>query len=167
MRTSLRLCKDKEAVQPAEQNLVLMLRIGSCASRLLTEEADFDTWLNGAPDDAFRLVRTYEAERMRIVQSSFEKQDLLGQLAARYLLLTLRTTKGMLISALLDPPPMERKTFVGPRARSANGENAPCYSTILGFCVTQRPVYWRVCHMTFLSAIRLRTPMPGLRFVPR
>lgn len=45
---------------------------------LLSEEADFETWLTGSPEAAFGLIRTYDAERMRIVQSGAEKQDLLG-----------------------------------------------------------------------------------------
>jgi putative SOS response-associated peptidase YedK len=45
---------------------------------LLSEPADWDTWLTGSPDAAYRLVRTYDAERMRIVQSGAEKRDLLG-----------------------------------------------------------------------------------------
>lgn len=32
-----------------------------------------------APDEAYRLVRTYDAERMLIVQSGKEKLDLLGK----------------------------------------------------------------------------------------
>lgn len=31
-----------------------------------------------SPDAAYSLVRTYDAERMRIVQSGAEKRDLLG-----------------------------------------------------------------------------------------
>jgi putative SOS response-associated peptidase YedK len=45
---------------------------------LLTEPEEFETWLSGPPDAAFRLVRTFAAERMRIVQSGAEKRDLLG-----------------------------------------------------------------------------------------
>lgn len=45
---------------------------------LLTEPADFETWLTGGPEAAYNLVRTFPAERMRIVQSGAEKQDLLG-----------------------------------------------------------------------------------------
>jgi putative SOS response-associated peptidase YedK len=44
---------------------------------LLTEEAQFATWLNGSPEEAFGLVRTSDPERMRIVQSGFDKEDLL------------------------------------------------------------------------------------------
>lgn len=47
---------------------------------LLSDEADFETWLTAPPDVAYGLVRTYEAERMRIVQSGAEKQDLLRPL---------------------------------------------------------------------------------------
>lgn len=45
---------------------------------LLTEPAEFDTWLSGSASDAFNLVRTFGAERMRIVQSGSEKKDLLS-----------------------------------------------------------------------------------------
>lgn len=45
---------------------------------LLTEPEEFDTWLSGPPDAAYRLVRTLPAERMRIVQSGIQKRDLLG-----------------------------------------------------------------------------------------
>jgi putative SOS response-associated peptidase YedK len=44
---------------------------------LLSEEADFDAWLSAPPDQAYRLVRTYDAERMRIVQSGTVKSDVL------------------------------------------------------------------------------------------
>jgi putative SOS response-associated peptidase YedK len=46
---------------------------------LLSEQADFDAWLSAQPDQAYRLVRTYDAELMRIVQNGAEKQDLLGE----------------------------------------------------------------------------------------
>lgn len=45
---------------------------------LLSETEDFETWLTAPPDQAYRLVRTYDAERMQIVQSGKEKRDLLG-----------------------------------------------------------------------------------------
>lgn len=45
---------------------------------LLSDPADFETWLTGSPEAAYGLVRTYPAERMRIVQSGKHKQDLLG-----------------------------------------------------------------------------------------
>jgi len=44
---------------------------------LLSGQADFDTWTNGTPDEAFALVREYPPDRMRIVQLGFEKRDLL------------------------------------------------------------------------------------------
>jgi putative SOS response-associated peptidase YedK len=46
---------------------------------LLTEEAEFATWLNGSPDDAFGLVREFPPDRMRIVQEGFDKLDRLQQ----------------------------------------------------------------------------------------
>ena len=45
---------------------------------LLTEEADFETWLLGSPAEAFTLARSFDPARMRIVQSGFEKKDLLA-----------------------------------------------------------------------------------------
>ncbi len=33
--------------------------------------------MKGSPDEAFALVHEYPAERMRIVQEDFEKEDLL------------------------------------------------------------------------------------------
>lgn len=42
---------------------------------LLTEPEHFDTWLHGSPEAAFDLVRTFPAERMRIVQSGNVKAD--------------------------------------------------------------------------------------------
>lgn len=53
---------------------------------LLSEPEDFETWLTGSPEAAYRLVRTYPADRMRIVQSGSEKRDLLGDVAPRPLL---------------------------------------------------------------------------------
>jgi putative SOS response-associated peptidase YedK len=43
---------------------------------LLTEESEFATWLTGTSDEAFGLIKTSDPERMRIVQSGFEKKDL-------------------------------------------------------------------------------------------
>lgn len=45
---------------------------------LLSDEQDFETWLSAPPEVAFRLVRTFPAERMRMVQSGSDKEDLLG-----------------------------------------------------------------------------------------
>lgn len=42
---------------------------------LLTAEADWSTWLSGAPAEAFALCRSYPAERMRRVQAGLEKRD--------------------------------------------------------------------------------------------
>ena len=44
---------------------------------LLSNEVEFETWLRGTPDEAFGLVRSYDASAMRIVQSGREKRDLL------------------------------------------------------------------------------------------
>ena len=45
---------------------------------LLTGEDQFDTWLQASPAEAFALARHYPADAMRIVQSGFEKEDLLA-----------------------------------------------------------------------------------------
>jgi putative SOS response-associated peptidase YedK len=44
---------------------------------LLTREEEFATWLKGSTDEAFALARAYPAERMRIVQQGFDKEDLM------------------------------------------------------------------------------------------
>ncbi len=45
---------------------------------LLTDPADFETWLSGSPEVAFKLARSYAADQMRIVQSGSERKDLLA-----------------------------------------------------------------------------------------
>jgi hypothetical protein len=45
---------------------------------LLSDTADFETWLSGPAEEALRLARSYAAEKMRIVQSGSEREDLLG-----------------------------------------------------------------------------------------
>jgi putative SOS response-associated peptidase YedK len=44
---------------------------------LLSDPADFETWLSGSTEEAFKLARSYAAEEMRIVQSGSERKDLL------------------------------------------------------------------------------------------
>ena len=44
---------------------------------LMSEEVNFETWLSGSPAEAFALARSYDPAAMRIVQSGFEKKDLL------------------------------------------------------------------------------------------
>jgi putative SOS response-associated peptidase YedK len=44
---------------------------------LLSDPADFETWLSGSTEDAFKLARSYAAQEMRIVQSGSEPEDLL------------------------------------------------------------------------------------------
>jgi putative SOS response-associated peptidase YedK len=44
---------------------------------LLSNPADFETWLSGSTDEAFELARSYAADQMRIVQSGSERKDLL------------------------------------------------------------------------------------------
>jgi putative SOS response-associated peptidase YedK len=46
---------------------------------LLTDSTDFETWLSGSPEEAFKLARTYAADQMRIVQSGSERKDLLAE----------------------------------------------------------------------------------------
>lgn len=48
---------------------------------LLSEPEELETWLSGSPEEAFRLVRTFDAERMRIVQSGAAKEDLLSAIS--------------------------------------------------------------------------------------
>ncbi len=45
---------------------------------LLTREEEFQTWLDGTPDEAFALTREYPADRMAIVQEGYDKEDLRG-----------------------------------------------------------------------------------------
>jgi putative SOS response-associated peptidase YedK len=45
---------------------------------LISEEADFETWLSGTPAQAFALARSFDPGAMQIVQSGFEKKDLLA-----------------------------------------------------------------------------------------
>lgn len=45
---------------------------------LLSTDEEFETWLIGSTDDAFALARSFPADAMRIVQSGFEKKDLLA-----------------------------------------------------------------------------------------
>ena len=45
--------------------------------QLLSNPADFETWLTGSTEEAFKLARSYAAQEMRIVQSGSERKDLL------------------------------------------------------------------------------------------
>jgi len=45
---------------------------------LLSDPANFETWLSGSTDEAFKLARSYAADQMRIVQSGSERKDLLA-----------------------------------------------------------------------------------------
>ncbi len=45
---------------------------------LLTQEAEFETWLSGSTEEALRLVRSYAADQMAIVQRGGDKKDLLA-----------------------------------------------------------------------------------------
>jgi putative SOS response-associated peptidase YedK len=44
---------------------------------VLTREEEFEIWLKGSPDEAFALAREYPADKMRLVQEGFDKEDLL------------------------------------------------------------------------------------------
>ncbi len=44
---------------------------------LMSDPDDFETWLSGSTEDAFKLARSYAADQMRIVQSGSEREDLL------------------------------------------------------------------------------------------
>jgi len=45
---------------------------------LLSSEDEFEIWLRGSSKEAFALARSFDAKRMRIVQSGLEKEDLLA-----------------------------------------------------------------------------------------
>jgi putative SOS response-associated peptidase YedK len=45
---------------------------------LLSDPADFETWLSGSKEEAFKLVRSYAADQMRIVQSGSDRKDLMA-----------------------------------------------------------------------------------------
>jgi putative SOS response-associated peptidase YedK len=45
---------------------------------LLSTDEEFNAWMTGKPDEAFALLREYPPDRMRMVQSGFEKRDMLG-----------------------------------------------------------------------------------------
>lgn len=49
---------------------------------LLSEDADFETWLSGSPSEAFALARSFDPSAMRIAQSGMDKEDLLGSPSA-------------------------------------------------------------------------------------
>jgi putative SOS response-associated peptidase YedK len=45
---------------------------------LLATEAEHEQWLSGSPTEALSLIRSYDADQMRIVQKGTEKEDLLA-----------------------------------------------------------------------------------------
>jgi putative SOS response-associated peptidase YedK len=45
---------------------------------LLTTEAEHEQWLSGTPSEALSLIRSFDADQMRIVQKGAEKEDLLA-----------------------------------------------------------------------------------------
>jgi putative SOS response-associated peptidase YedK len=44
---------------------------------LITDPADFETWLSGSTEEEFKLARSYAADQMRIVQFGADREDLL------------------------------------------------------------------------------------------
>jgi putative SOS response-associated peptidase YedK len=44
---------------------------------LISDPSDFETWLSGSPEEAFKLARSYAADQMRIVQFGADLKDLL------------------------------------------------------------------------------------------
>ena len=44
---------------------------------LLSTDDEFEFWMSGSPDEAFKLIREYPPEKMQTVQEGFEKRDLL------------------------------------------------------------------------------------------
>ena len=44
---------------------------------LLSTEASHDVWMNGSTEDAFSLCSSYPPEQMHLVQTGYEKRDLL------------------------------------------------------------------------------------------
>jgi putative SOS response-associated peptidase YedK len=48
---------------------------------LISDPADFETWLSGSTEEAFRLARSYAAEQMRIVRSGGDREGRLDQAA--------------------------------------------------------------------------------------
>lgn len=46
---------------------------------LLSTDLEFETWMQGSADEAFALIREYPPDQMRMVQSGFQKRDLLGE----------------------------------------------------------------------------------------
>jgi putative SOS response-associated peptidase YedK len=44
---------------------------------LLSTDAEFQAWMMGTPYEAFALLREYPPDQMRMVQSGFEKRDML------------------------------------------------------------------------------------------
>jgi putative SOS response-associated peptidase YedK len=48
------------------------------SAALLTSEAEHRIWLTGTPEEAFGLIRASDPERLRIVRSGLEKEDLVA-----------------------------------------------------------------------------------------
>ncbi len=45
---------------------------------LISDPADFETWLSSSSADAFKLAKSYADEQMHIVQSGTDREDLLA-----------------------------------------------------------------------------------------
>ena len=45
---------------------------------MMSDPRDFETWLSGSTEDAFKLARSYAADQMRIVQSGSKREDLIS-----------------------------------------------------------------------------------------
>jgi len=48
---------------------------------LLRSEDEFETWLSGSPQEAFSLIRSVEADAMRIVRSGTDREDMVAEQA--------------------------------------------------------------------------------------
>jgi len=48
---------------------------------LLAAEEQFETWLSGSPSEAFSMIRSFDADGMRIVQAGADREDLLADRA--------------------------------------------------------------------------------------
>ena len=46
---------------------------------LLTQPSEWEVWTSGPPDEAYELIKPFEASSLRIVQEGFGKKDLQGE----------------------------------------------------------------------------------------
>jgi putative SOS response-associated peptidase YedK len=47
----------------------------------MSNPGDFETWLSGSTEDAFKLARSYAADQMRVVQFGADREDRLEKAA--------------------------------------------------------------------------------------